>query len=122
MVDVNSGADVVNNRNQAGDDDKMMFGAGVAADQLWFRHVSNDLEVSIIGTSEHVMLSGWYEAASNHVSTFALSDGKLLADADVENLVSAMAAFAPPPAGQTQLTVDQHQQLDNVIAANWKAA
>ncbi|WP_338086792.1 cadherin-like domain-containing protein [Magnetospirillum aberrantis] len=114
------GADVVNNRGQAVDGDVIRFGSDVAADQLWFRHVGDDLEISIIGGTDRVLVSGWYEEASNHVGSFALSDGNILMDADVENLVTAMAAFAPPTAGQIQLTADQHQQLDNVIAANWK--
>ncbi|MGE5516219.1 MAG: calcium-binding protein, partial [Bacteroidota bacterium] len=122
LFDREHGADTVNNRGQAADGDVIRFGTDVAADQLWFRHVGNDLEVSIIGGTDRVLVSGWYETTGNHVGSFVCNDGKVLADADVENLVCAMAAFAPPPAGQTQLTTDQHQQLDNVIAANWKVA
>ena len=30
----------------------MSFLAGVTSEQIWFRHVGNDLEVSIIGTAD----------------------------------------------------------------------
>jgi ubiquitin len=48
-----------------------------------------------------------------------LNDGKTLLDSQVQNLVSAMAGFAPPPVGQTSLTTAQQTTLAPVIAANW---
>ena len=47
-------------------------------------------------------------------------DGKLLLDSQVENLVQAMAAFAPPAAGQTILPPAYQETLATVIAANWQ--
>jgi hypothetical protein len=47
------------------------------------------------------------------------SDGKLLLDSQVQNLVQAMAGFAPPAAGQTTLPAKYQAGLDSVIAANW---
>jgi hypothetical protein len=38
----------------------------------------------------------------------------------VDNLVSAMAGFAPPPAGQTTLSASYQASLSSVIAANWQ--
>ncbi|PTQ89257.1 hypothetical protein C8N29_108141, partial [Agitococcus lubricus] len=40
---------------------------------------------------------------------------------DVQALVSAMASIAPPPLGQTELSSEQHSQLDAVIAASWSS-
>jgi hypothetical protein len=47
-----------------------------------------------------------------------------LLDTQVQNLVQAMAGFAPPAMGQTNLsqtslTSAQQMQLTNVMAANW---
>jgi hypothetical protein len=38
----------------------------------------------------------------------------------VQNLVDAMAAFAPPAPGQTTLPPEYASQLNPVIAANWQ--
>ncbi|MNL87699.1 hypothetical protein D3C87_2169800 [compost metagenome] len=51
---------------------------------------------------------------------FATADGKQLLDSQVDLLVSAMAAFAPPAPGQTTLGADYQASLSTVIAANWK--
>ncbi|TXT35919.1 MAG: putative rtx family calcium-binding cytotoxins and bacteriocins protein, partial [Comamonadaceae bacterium] len=47
-------------------------------------------------------------------------DGKTLLDSQVQNLVSAMAGFAPPPAGQTTLSAAYQNTLAPVLAANWQ--
>ncbi len=104
----------------AGNTDVAKFEAGVATNQLWFRQVANNLEVSIIGASDKFNISNWYSGAANHVEQFKTSDGKTLLDSQVQNLVSAVAAFAPPAAGQTTLPANYATTLAPVLAANWQ--
>ncbi len=103
----------------AGNTDIARFDAGIATDQLWFQHVGNNLEVSIIGTADKFTLSNWYTGSANHVEQFKTSNGKTLLDSQVQSLVSAMAAFSPPAAGQTTLPASYATTLAPVIAANW---
>jgi Ca2+-binding RTX toxin-like protein len=115
------GADtVVENDATAGNTDVAQFLAGIAADQLWFRHLGSDLEVSIIGTGDRVTVSNWYGGSQYHVEQFKTADGKTLLDSQVENLVSAMASLSPPLAGQTTLNPNYQAELNPVIAANWQ--
>lgn len=100
-------------------DATILFGGGIATDQLWFQQSANDLKVTLIGTTDSVTVSNWFANDGNHVSTLQTADGHVLADSTVQNLVSAMAGLTPPPIGQTTLTTPQHQQLDSVIAVNW---
>lgn len=65
-------------------------------------------------------IDDWYVGTDNRVSTITAGNSVVAADS-VENLVSAMAAFTPPPVGQIELSAEQHQQLDPVIAANWQS-
>ena len=55
-----------------------------------------------------------------HVEQFKTSDGKTLLDSQVQNLVNAMAAFAPPAAGQSTLPAAYATALTPVLAANWQ--
>ncbi|GHU17827.1 hypothetical protein FACS189475_02290 [Betaproteobacteria bacterium] len=48
------------------------------------------------------------------------NDCQVLLQTQVEVLVQAMAAFAPPAAGQTTLPQDVQDALAPVIAANWQ--
>ena len=110
---------IVDTDSTSGNADVLSFLQGIATDQLWFSHVGNNLEVSIIGTSDKATVNNWYGGSSNHIEQFKTADGKVLLDSQVENLVSAMASFAPPSAGQLILPQDYQTQLAPVIAANW---
>ncbi|MBN8476156.1 MAG: hypothetical protein J0M27_15345 [Sulfuritalea sp.] len=84
------------------------------------RHVGNHLEASIIGTTDKFTVENWYLGSNFHVEQFKTADGKLLLDSQVENLVQAMAVFAPPAPGQTSLPSYYQEVLAPVIAANWQ--
>lgn len=103
----------------AGKTDVLQFQAGIIASQLWFRQAGGNLEVSIIGTGDKAIVENWYMGNAYHVEQIKAGDGKLLLDTQVQNLVQAMAAFAPPPMGQTTLTVAQQTALAPVLAASW---
>jgi Ca2+-binding RTX toxin-like protein len=115
------GADTVQENDATqGNTDVLQFLSGIATDQIWMRKVSNNLEVSVIGTTDKVTVSNWYLGSQYHVEQFKTSDGKVLLDSQVQNLVNAMAAFAPPAAGQTTLPANYSSSLEPVIAANWQ--
>ena len=118
--DRGDGQDVVDNHNEGASSDQVLFGTGVDTDQLWFEHLGNDLEVSIIGTEDRVTVDDWYVDTVHRVAEFETADGSYLKQSSVEILVSAMAAFAPPAMGETELSPELHTQLDSVIAANWQ--
>ena len=111
---------IYNYDTAAGSKDALKFDAGIAADQLWFRKVGNDLEVSVVGATDSVRVANWYSGSAYRLDEFELAGGEVLLDSQVENLVSAMAAFAPPSAGQTSLPQNYQDALSGVIAANWQ--
>ena len=115
------GADLIReNDTTAGNTDVAKFMSGIATDQIWLRHVGNNLEASIIGTSDKLTIENWYTGNAYHVEQFKTADGKTLLDSNVEALVQAMAAFAPPSAGQSTLPQNYQDALGGVIAANWQ--
>jgi Ca2+-binding RTX toxin-like protein len=115
-----SGADTVTeNDTTAGNSDRGLFEAGISVEQLWFRKVSNNLEASIIGTTDKLTLTNWYLGSQYQVEKFEAADGQVLLSSQVQSLVQAMAAFSPPAAGQTTLPTNYQTTLNPVIAAAW---
>jgi Ca2+-binding RTX toxin-like protein len=112
---VGGGVDTVS--DASGTDVVVVSGASI--NQLWFRRVGSDLEMSIIGTDDKISVQGWYNGAANRIEQFQTADGHTLSDAKVQTLVNAMAGFAPPSSGQTTLPTDNRVTLQPVIAANW---
>ncbi|MFT4174272.1 MAG: calcium-binding protein, partial [Rhodocyclaceae bacterium] len=100
--------------------DTLRFSWDVAYDQLWLKRSGSNLEVSIVGSFDKVVVNNWYSGARYHVERFEAGDGKVLLDSQVDALVSAMASLAPPPAGETQLSQTYQETLGTVLAANWK--
>ncbi|MFT3736953.1 MAG: VCBS domain-containing protein [Rhodocyclaceae bacterium] len=111
---------ITENDSTSGNTDVLQAASDIAAAQLWFVKNGNNLEVSVIGTSDKNILTNWYLGSQYHVEQFKSGDGKTLLDTQVQSLVSAMAAFSPPAAGQTTLPASYQATLNSVIAANWK--
>ena len=71
-------------------------------------------------TSDKFIVQDWYAGSANRVEQFRTADNRLLIENRVENLVQAMAAFAPPASGQSTLPQNYQDALAPVIAANWQ--
>lgn len=110
---------LIENDSAAGNIDTVRFLPGISADQIWFQHVGNDLEVSIIGTTDKIVINDWYLGPANHIERFKTSDGLTLHDNQVDDLVNAMADFDLPDIGETTLPENYVSTLDPLIASLW---
>lgn len=105
--------------NDVAVEDRLFFSEGIEHHQLWFRRENSHLEVSVIGTDDVVRLNGWYSSKPTRIDAFETASGDTLFAQQVDSLVQAMAAFAPPPPGQTSLSPEQQAVLTPVLAASW---
>jgi serralysin len=119
VVSLGGGSDLISNADTDLAADKLLFGAGIVEDQLWFARNGNDLVVSVLGGTDRATLQGWYASTSNQLDHFELSDGATLAATQVQQLVDAMSAVSTPPSSMSALTLAQQQSVESVIAANW---
>jgi serralysin len=102
----------------------VVFGSGIAEDQLWFGQSGSDLLVTVRGTggSDTLRLKGWYSSSSNRLSSFKLDDGQVLEASRVQHLVQAMADFTTSSGTPTSLSGSQEQTVETVMAANWQSS
>ena len=104
----------------SGTADVLSILSGVTEEQLWFKKVGNNLEVSIVGTTDKVAVNNWYVGGTvNQVEQIRTATGDVLASSQVQNLVAAMSSFSPPPVGTTTLDSGTYASVLSVIAANW---
>ncbi len=105
----------------AGNQDKVTFQSGISANDLWFRKIGNNLEISVIGSEDKLTVSNQMLNANYQVETFELSDGKTLLLNQLDQLVSVMASISTTePASIDGLTVQQQNELNTAIAAAWQ--
>jgi hypothetical protein len=50
------------------------------------------------------------------------TEGAIIDSGQIEQLITAMAAFDAPANGEINLTEDQQEQVNAAIAASWQAA
>lgn len=110
---------LIENDSTIGNIDTVRFLSGISVDQIWFQHVGNNLEASIIGTTDKIVINDWYLGSANHVERFKTSDGLTLHDNQVNDLVNAMANFDLPDIGEITLPADYASTLDPVITSLW---
>jgi len=53
------------------------------------------------------------------VEEIQATDGHILFNNQIDQLIQAMASFNRPPIGELSLTDEQQQQLAPVLAASW---
>ncbi len=112
------GDDLIRNYGESASDDLLRL-SEVSADDLWFRQSGQDLVIDLYQTDDSVTVDDWYVGEDNRLDV-ELDDGSRLVAADVQRLVNAMAALAPPGDGAMDYTEFQHAELDPVLAANWQ--
>ncbi len=97
------------------------FGAGINANQLWFKRNGNDLSISVMGSHDQVTVAGWFGGAGAQLAEIKSADGMKI-DAGVSQLVQAMATYSSAHAGFDPTTATQAPNdagLQNAIAATW---
>ncbi|MBX8531875.1 hypothetical protein K5D32_19560 [Pseudomonas cichorii] len=113
------GVDYINNSSAAPSDIDVLEFQSIDPSKLWFSRSGNDLLIDVVGSSDQVNVSGWYSSDSHQLDIIKSGEAALYANA-VDSLVSAMAGFGPASGGELTLTQQQRDQVDVLIAANWK--
>ncbi len=97
---------------------QLVFGKDISPDRLWFQHEGQDLQISVIGSKQEVTLHNWYADAPERPRDIMAGDHRLMGS-NVEQLVQAMAAFAPAAPATMTFGAAEQQALQPVLAANW---
>ncbi len=112
------GSDLINNYDTDPNSVDTARFEDAAYDQLWFSRSGDDLYINVTGSRDRVIVSKWYTDANNQLDRIEAGSSALLNN-QVDNLVSAMAAFAVPAAGAS-IPQEVKEQLAPVLAASWQ--
>jgi len=110
----------VNELEFSGSMGRLVFGSDISPDFLWFQHKEQDLQISVTGSNQLVTLHNWYANIAEQPWNITAGNGSRLFYKNVENLVQAMAAFAPPASATAMFADAELQRLQPVLAANWR--
>jgi Ca2+-binding RTX toxin-like protein len=106
------------NDSASGTRDRIVFGAGILQGNVSFQRSGDDLWATLSGSSDRLVIQNWYGGSRYHVEDFQFADGSVRTDAQVQALVSTMAAFSAPAAVTTGGTPpDRTTQLDLAVGS-----
>ncbi|WP_228743175.1 calcium-binding protein [Marinobacter sp. F4218] len=117
---VGDGVDTINNLSNSSDPDNLRF-SGIDESELWFSRQGEDLVADVLGTDDRVKVQGWYSGSALKIDSLATDDAVISAS-QLEQLVSAMAAFGATSGGEITLTPEEETQAQAVIASSWQSA
>jgi Ca2+-binding RTX toxin-like protein len=117
------GQDLV--QDSSGIDDDVLFQGAINPLDLIITRLTNDLRISIEGTTDQITIQNWYTNVANRTETIQAGNGEVLLSTQVETLIQAMATFTTT----TGLSWDavaagggnptQQAEYQAIIAANW---
>ena len=115
----NSGNDVIFENDSTPDNkDKVVFGEEQL--KLIFSRSGNDMRISLAETDDTLTIRSWYEGSEHQVEEFKTSDGSIIKNNQVEQLVQAMAAFTEQNGmSWNQAINNRSEEVRNILDQFW---
>ncbi len=93
----------------------------MSAEQVWLWRSAGSLYVGLQGWTDRVsIVDDGFFGPVERIETGA--DGRVLLSGQIDGLVAAMAAFAPPAQGELHVPPAVMETLTPLIAAAWQPA
>jgi hypothetical protein len=91
----------------------------IAYEDLWFSRDGNDLDINIAGSDDKVTFDNWYSGASQQVDQIETAN-QVLINNQVDQLVSAMAAYDVPNGVGNVIPQDTKDALQPILTQSWQ--
>ncbi len=115
-----SGVDTIDEQGALGNTDVVAFDGDVTKEDLWLFRRDDDLVLGQVGRDDAVTIENWYAEDTQQIERIEVAGSVLLSN-QVDQLVAAMAAFAPPTGVGGVYTQAMNDDVLPVIAAAWQA-
>ena len=114
---------IIENDTTPGNTDTVAFGSGVDPLDLQFERMDNDLRVSVVGTGDSVTVQDWYLGVEYQTELFESSDGSIMLNTGIDQLIQAMAGFSAETGLDWTSAVQQRpEDVQAILATAWQAA
>mgnify|MGYP000887924256 CR=1 FL=1 len=116
------GSDVIAEADStSGNEDLLQFDSELTPLDLVLSQQANDLRIAIHGTADEILLENWFLGEDYQVETIEAGTGGTLLNAQVDQLIQAMASFSQQSGLTWDQAIDQRpQDVQTVLAASWQ--
>ncbi len=112
------GQDVIA-QNDAVGNDALVFDSNIATDELWFSRQGEDLQINIAGSDDQVTVDDWYTHDAAQLDEIEVGS-TVLRNSQVNQLVSAMAAYSVPEGDGGVIAQSTKDALQPVLSQVWE--
>jgi Ca2+-binding RTX toxin-like protein len=91
----------------------------VFIEDLWFSRSGQNLQITIAGTDDQMMVSNWYSKTSYQLDRVEVGSSVLL-NSQIEQLVSAMASYDVPSGAGNVIPQEVKGELQPMLAETWQ--
>jgi len=123
---IGDGADTIaGDGMDAGSTDTLAFEGALTRDDLWISQSGDNLRIDLLGSEDNVTLAGWFSTGTTPDDRIDRIEagGEVLTEANVQQLVNAMASWSAGNSGQDGddlASMPEEQNLTDTIAAAWQ--
>ncbi|MDO6613601.1 calcium-binding protein, partial [Shewanella sp. 1_MG-2023] len=117
--DIGSGQDIVSNYDSSPSSIDVAHFDDISIEDLWLSQNENDLQINIVGTDDQVTISDWYSGGNYQLDQIEMG-GEVLLNAQLEQLVSAMASFDVPTGVGSIVTQEAKDAIKPVLVESWQ--
>ncbi|MCP4186990.1 MAG: calcium-binding protein, partial [Gammaproteobacteria bacterium] len=121
LYSTGDGSTTIFNYDASAIDDKLVFDTGVSIDDIWFSQAGNNLIVTLAVSDDQITINGWFGNDYYQLDSIEAGSSVLLNN-QVDQLVSAMAAYSVPSGAGNVIPQDVKDALQPVLADTWQAA
>ena len=120
LFSVGDGQDRITDYSTAsGEIDHIVFDNTLSANDFWFARNGNDLDIYTIGADDKVSITNWYSNGYYQIESIEVGNAVLM-NTQVDQLVSAMAAYDSPQGAGSVVPQAVQDELAPVIAQTWQ--
>ncbi len=108
----------------AGQNDTVEFSEGLGASDIGLCQSGNDLLLGIAGSDDTLRIENWFQSTENQVENVQLADGNHLTNADINQLIQQMSAYAVDQgiAFNNINDVYNNQDMMTLVANSWQSS
>jgi len=114
------GQDIINNfSNLANETDQLTLGGGLTKEDLWLTQKGQDLVIGLSGSDDQIKVANWFDGEAYQLDEIHAGNDVLLKN-KVDALVSAMASFDNPAAGDMEIAPKTKEDTAAALAMAWQ--
>ncbi len=121
LFSTGDGVDTISNYDTNTASLDVVYFEDVSIEDLWFSRSGNHLEITVAGTDDRVRIANWYSNTNYQLDQIEVGTSTLLNN-QVDQLVSAMAAFDVPGGAGNVIPQDVIDQLQPVLVESWQVS